>query len=168
MHQYQPQTHDDKSNALGPKKAPAAPRLTPVGNKAAAHHTILQMQRTQGNQFVRRAVVQRGMGDIFGGIFGNGNTGRGGNTGGGGNTTSSDSGQTSISGPGGTIDVSGGGVAISSASDVSINGAKIENNAAMINNNTAMMETSGIDKSQTVMTDTVIAQTYTPGAGNVW
>lgn len=68
---------------------------------------------------------------------------------------------TKIEGPGGSVDVSGGGVTIEAAGPVNINASKV-------NANTAIHETSGIDKSQTVMTDTVIAATYTPGAGNIW
>lgn len=41
-------------------------------------------------------------------------------------------------------------------------------NAAMVNVNAPMTNHSGIDKSDTVITNNVVASSYTPGAGNVW
>lgn len=67
----------------------------------------------------------------------------------------------SISGPGGTVSVAGSGVSIDAAGPVTINGAAINMNAAVT-------EHTGIDKSDTVVTNSVVSAAYTPGAGNVW
>lgn len=155
MHQYQPQqAHEDQSNTLRADKT--SPNISGVGSATATQRSILQLQRTHGNQFVRRQLVQRGLDDYLGGLGG---------TGGGGGASSASQ---SISGPGGSVDVSGSGVDINTSGTVTINGSKIENNASTINNETSLMDTSGVDKSNTVITDTVVAQVYTPGAGNIW
>ena len=166
MHAHQHPTHsEDKTTATRPD-APASAK-PPVGSKAAQHAAVLQLQRTHGNRAVQRhlqqdaapgaATVQRfvvpeipGLGMPGLGMPGPGTPAP---------TTAAT--PTKIEGPGGSVDVSGGGVTIEAAGPVNINASKV-------NANTAIHETSGIDKSQTVMTDTVIAATYTPGAGNIW
>jgi hypothetical protein len=63
-------------------------------------------------------------------------------------------GQQSITGPGGSVDVSGGGVAINSNGPIALNAA--------------MTQASGMMQTPVIMADSVVASSYTPGAGNVW
>lgn len=182
MHQYQQQAQPD-DKAIGSQPRPSAQPAR--GSKKARQAAVLQMQRTHGNQAVQRqiqrspehsdAVVQRffDFGDLFGPAGGGGGGGGsnggggGGSNGGGGGTAPAAASPDKVQGAGGTLDLSGS-AELTVPGTLNISAAKIETSAGMIDNNTALNKTSGVDESQTVMTDTVIASTYTPGAGNVW
>jgi len=65
-----------------------------------------------------------------------------------------------------TIDTSG--VKIQCPSTVSIQASQVEVTAGTVSVNAAMSNFSGIVQCSTLMATTVVALTYTPGAGNVW
>jgi hypothetical protein len=60
----------------------------------------------------------------------------------------------SISGSGGSVNVDGGGVAINSNGPISLNAP--------------MVTATGPVQTPVLMADSVVASSYTPGAGNVW
>jgi cytoskeletal protein RodZ len=65
-----------------------------------------------------------------------------------------------ISGDGGTV--------TTDASGVTIDGARLSVNAAAVNVNSPMVTTSGVLRTDTLIADSVVGSSYTPGAGNVW
>lgn len=100
---------------------------------------VVQMQRQHGNAFVRRQLEEYGLESPSAPATA---------------PSAGASGQTSIGDGSATVTAEGGNVNI---------------NAAMIHGNAAMADFgSGIIKGGTLIVDTVIASTYTPGAGNVY
>lgn len=60
------------------------------------------------------------------------------------------------------------GVEISAPGEVSVTGATVNVNAAQVKLNAAMTTASGVLKCESLIATTVVAQSYTNGAGNVW
>ncbi len=60
------------------------------------------------------------------------------------------------------------GICIEAPTKVEVKAAQVDISAAVISLDAAMVQASGVVKCTTLQTDTVIASTYTPGAGNVW
>jgi len=69
---------------------------------------------------------------------------------------------------GNSIELKNAGITISSSATVRIDASKIELNAAMVDVNSGMTKFSGVVQSDTVITNSVVASSYTPGAGNIW
>ena len=69
---------------------------------------------------------------------------------------------------GNTIRLDASGITIVSASAVTINAASITVNASSLSVNAAQSTFSGVVKAETLIATSVVAATYTPGAGNVW
>lgn len=71
---------------------------------------------------------------------------------------------------GARIDIdSSGKVAITATAKVTIDApAGLDVTAAMVNVDAAMSKFSGVVKADTVITNSVVSASYTPGAGNVW
>jgi hypothetical protein len=69
--------------------------------------------------------------------------------------------QSDLSGSGGSVRTSGGGVEISSNGPLTIS-------APVVNLDSAFVRSQGILQSDTLITNSVIASSYTPGAGNIW
>jgi len=67
-----------------------------------------------------------------------------------------------------TITVDPNGVTVQCPAKVTIQAAQVEVSAGMVNVNAAMSNFSGVVKCDVLMATTVVASTYTPGAGNVW
>jgi uncharacterized protein involved in type VI secretion and phage assembly len=61
------------------------------------------------------------------------------------------------------------GITISAAAKVTINaGAQVEISAGMVNVTAGMSKFTGVVQCDTLISNTVISATYTPGAGNIW
>jgi uncharacterized protein involved in type VI secretion and phage assembly len=61
------------------------------------------------------------------------------------------------------------GITIQAAAKVSITaGAPVEISASMLTVNAGMSKFSGVVQADTVITNSVVSASYTPGAGNVW
>jgi uncharacterized protein involved in type VI secretion and phage assembly len=61
------------------------------------------------------------------------------------------------------------GVTVNSSSKVTINtGASVEVNAATVTVNAGQATFSGVVQASTVITNSVVSSSYTPGAGNIW
>lgn len=54
------------------------------------------------------------------------------------------------------------------SASISAQGGIVTIDASMVNINAPMTKHAGVDQSSTVMTNSVIAASYSPGAGNVW
>jgi uncharacterized protein involved in type VI secretion and phage assembly len=60
------------------------------------------------------------------------------------------------------------GVTLTSSAKVTINASTMEISAGMVTVNAGMSKFSGVVKADTVITNSVISASYTPGAGNIW
>lgn len=60
------------------------------------------------------------------------------------------------------------GINITSAAKVTINASVVELNAGMLTVNAAMSKFSGAVQCDTLISNSVISASYTPGSGNVW
>lgn len=69
---------------------------------------------------------------------------------------------------GNSIALSPSGVVINAASTVRVNAAVIELSAAMLAVDAGLARFSGVVKCDTLISNSVVASSYTPGAGNIW
>jgi uncharacterized protein involved in type VI secretion and phage assembly len=69
---------------------------------------------------------------------------------------------------GNTIKLEASGISVNSSSKVSVNAASIEVNAGMVTVNAGMTRFSGVVQCDTLISNSVVSASYTPGAGNVW
>jgi uncharacterized protein involved in type VI secretion and phage assembly len=70
---------------------------------------------------------------------------------------------------GNSIKLATTGITIGAAAKVTINaGAQAEISAGMVNVTAGMSKFSGVVQCDTLISNTVISATYTPGAGNIW
>lgn len=67
-----------------------------------------------------------------------------------------------------TITVNSSGVTIDCPGTVRVNGAMVEVSAGMVTVDAGMSRFSGVVQCDTLITNSVISSSYTPGAGNVW
>lgn len=67
-----------------------------------------------------------------------------------------------------TVTLNAQGVSIQTGSKVSVQASQVEVSAGMVKVDAAMSTFSGMVKCDVLQATTVIASTYTPGAGNVW
>lgn len=67
-----------------------------------------------------------------------------------------------------TITMESGGITLKTAATVTVQGTKLDVTAGTVNVNSAMSTFSGMVKCDVMQATTVIASTYTPGAGNIW
>jgi uncharacterized protein involved in type VI secretion and phage assembly len=86
-----------------------------------------------------------------------------------GTLTASSGGKIEFKIPGTTITLDTSGVAIKTGMKVQVQaGTQVEVSCPQVNVNAAMANFSGIVKCDVLQATTVIASTYTPGAGNIW
>jgi uncharacterized protein involved in type VI secretion and phage assembly len=69
---------------------------------------------------------------------------------------------------GNSIKLEAAGITISAAAKLTINAATVEVSAGMVTVNAGMSKFSGVVKSDTVITNSVVSASYSPGAGNIW
>ena len=60
------------------------------------------------------------------------------------------------------------GITINAAAKVTINASQVAVSAGIVTVDAGMSKFSGVVQADTVITNTIIAATYTPGAGNIW
>lgn len=60
------------------------------------------------------------------------------------------------------------GITVTASAKVTINANLVEVSAGMVTVNAGLSRFSGVVQADTVITNTVISATYTPGAGNIW
>jgi uncharacterized protein involved in type VI secretion and phage assembly len=67
-----------------------------------------------------------------------------------------------------TITMESGGITLKTGATVTVQGTRLDVTAGTVNVNSAMSTFSGMVKCDVMQATTVIATTYTPGAGNIW
>jgi uncharacterized protein involved in type VI secretion and phage assembly len=69
---------------------------------------------------------------------------------------------------GNSVRLESSGITVTAAAKVTVNAATAEVSAATLTVNAGMSTFSGVVKADTVITNSVISASYTPGAGNIW
>ncbi|WP_028079976.1 phage baseplate assembly protein V [Solimonas soli] len=69
---------------------------------------------------------------------------------------------------GNSIKLEPAGVTITAAAKVTVNAAQVAVSAGMVTVDAAMSKFSGVVQADTVISNSVISASYTPGAGNIW
>lgn len=69
---------------------------------------------------------------------------------------------------GNTIKMEGAGITLQTAAKLSIQAGTVDVSAGMVKVDAGMSQFSGVVKSDTVITNSVVSASYTPGAGNIW
>ena len=69
---------------------------------------------------------------------------------------------------GNSVKLEASGVTITASAKVTINAATMAISAGMVTVDAGMSKFSGVVKSDTVITNSVISASYTPGTGNIW
>jgi len=69
---------------------------------------------------------------------------------------------------GNSIQLNSSGITINTSSQVSITASQAQVSASMVNVNAGMSVFSGVVNADTVITNSVVSASYTPGAGNIW
>jgi phage baseplate assembly protein gpV len=75
---------------------------------------------------------------------------------------------TVTNGQGSTIRLDTTGVVIEGAAKVTINASRAAISASMVEVDAGMSKFSGVVQCDTLIANSVVAASYTPGAGNVW
>jgi hypothetical protein len=69
---------------------------------------------------------------------------------------------------GNSIKLEASGVTITASAKVTINAGTIAVSAGMVTVDSGMSKFSGVVKADTVISNSVVSASYTPGAGNIW
>jgi uncharacterized protein involved in type VI secretion and phage assembly len=69
---------------------------------------------------------------------------------------------------GNAVTLESGGVTVTSAGKITLNASLVEIGASMLTVNAGMAKFSGVVQCDTLISNSVISASYTPGAGNVW
>ena len=69
---------------------------------------------------------------------------------------------------GNSIKMESSGVTVTASAKVTINASNVEVSAGMVTVNSGMSRFSGVVQADTVISNSVISASYTPGAGNIW
>jgi uncharacterized protein involved in type VI secretion and phage assembly len=69
---------------------------------------------------------------------------------------------------GNSIRLETSGITIQASASVKVQAAKVDVSAGMVNVEAGMSKFSGVVKCDTLIATTVVATSYTPGAGNIW
>jgi hypothetical protein len=60
------------------------------------------------------------------------------------------------------------GVTVQASAKVTVSASSVEVSAGMVTVNAGMSRFSGVVQADTVITNSVVSASYTPGAGNIW
>jgi len=69
---------------------------------------------------------------------------------------------------GNTITMEAAGITVTSSAKVTINASTVEVSAGMVTVNAGMSKFSGVVQTPTLIANSVVSTSYTPGAGNIW
>ena len=69
---------------------------------------------------------------------------------------------------GNTVTLDAGGITVTSAAKVTITASLVEVNASAVNVNASHTKFAGTIQCDTMISNSVVSASYTPGAGNVW
>lgn len=69
---------------------------------------------------------------------------------------------------GNTIKMEPSGITVNASAKVTVNASTMDVSASMVTVNAGMSKFSGVVQADTVITNSVVSASYTPGAGNIW
>ena len=69
---------------------------------------------------------------------------------------------------GNSVKLESSGITVTASSTVTVNASTAKISAGMLTVDAAMSKFSGVVKAETVITNSVVSSSYTPGAGNIW
>jgi uncharacterized protein involved in type VI secretion and phage assembly len=69
---------------------------------------------------------------------------------------------------GNSIKLETSGITVNAAAKVTINASQVEISAGMVTVNAGMSKFSGVVQADTVISNSIVSASYTPGAGNIW
>lgn len=69
---------------------------------------------------------------------------------------------------GNSITMDAGGITISASAKITLQASTIDISSSLINASVPFSDFSGVLKSSTLITNSVVSSSYTPGAGNIW
>ena len=69
---------------------------------------------------------------------------------------------------GNSVKLQSSGITVDSSAKVTVNASQVAISAGMVTVDAGMSKFSGVVQADTVITNTIIASSYTPGAGNIW
>ncbi len=69
---------------------------------------------------------------------------------------------------GNSVKLESAGITVTASAKVTINASTVEVSAGMVRVDAGMSRFSGVVQADTVITNSVVSASYTPGAGNVW
>lgn len=85
-----------------------------------------------------------------------------------GELTDSAGGKIELTAAGSTVTLDPSGVTIQTGAKVSVQASQVDVSAGLVKVDAGMSQFSGVVKCDTLIATTVVATTYTPGAGNIW
>jgi len=77
-------------------------------------------------------------------------------------------GEITLKANGNTVKLSSSGVSVEAAAKVSVNASQVSVSASMVQVDAGISKFSGVVKCDTLIANSVVSSSYTPGAGNVW
>ena len=69
---------------------------------------------------------------------------------------------------GNSIKLEAAGITVTASAKVTVNASQVAISAGMVTVDAGMSKFSGVVQADTVITNSVISASYTPGAGNIW
>jgi uncharacterized protein involved in type VI secretion and phage assembly len=69
---------------------------------------------------------------------------------------------------GNSVELASSGVTVTASAKVTVQASTVEISAGMVTVNAGMSRFSGVVQADTVITNSVVSASYTPGAGNIW
>lgn len=69
---------------------------------------------------------------------------------------------------GNSVTMESSGITVTASAKVTINASTVEISAGMVTVNAGMSKFSGVVQADTVISNSVVSASYTPGAGNIW
>ncbi len=69
---------------------------------------------------------------------------------------------------GNSVKLESSGITVTASAKVTINASTVEVSAGMVTVNAGMSKFSGVVQADTVISNSVVSASYTPGAGNIW
>ena len=69
---------------------------------------------------------------------------------------------------GNSVKLEASGITVTASAKVTVNASQVAISAGMVTVDAGMSKFSGVVQADTVITNSVISASYTPGAGNIW
>ncbi len=69
---------------------------------------------------------------------------------------------------GNSVKMESSGITVNASAKVTINASTVEVSAGMVTVNAGLSKFSGVVQADTVITNSIVSASYTPGAGNIW